>query len=70
MPFNAALIIAVIGFVIAVAVWFRTKRIGPVFGVLVGAFVVMAVTNPGIIARGGAAVGEAFFWALDTLITM
>lgn len=64
MPVNASLIIAIIGLALALAVWLRTKRIGPVIGVVIAAFIVMAITDPGIIAAGGTAVGNALKWAI------
>lgn len=69
MPFNAALVIAIVGLVIALGVWFKTKRIGPAFGVLIGAFVVMAITDTSIITQGGKMVGDGIKWAFDTIIS-
>lgn len=68
MPFNAALIVAIIGLILAVAVWFRTKRIGPVAGVMFGAFIVMAITDTSIITSGGQMVGEGIEWFFDTIL--
>lgn len=68
MPFNAALLIAIIGLILAIAVWFRTRRVGPVAGVLLGAFVVMAITDTSIITSGGQMVGEAITWFFDTIL--
>lgn len=67
MPVNASLIIALVGLALALAVWFKTRRVGPVFGVLIGAFVVMAITDTAIITRGGQMVGKAITWAFNTL---
>lgn len=69
MPANAALLIAVVGLVLAIAVWFRTRRIGPVAGVLLAAFVVMAITDTSIITAGGQQVGKAINWAFNTLLS-
>ena len=44
MPINAAVIVAVIGLVLAIAVWVKTRRLGPVFGVLLSAFVGQAIS--------------------------
>lgn len=68
MPVNAALMIAIIGLVLAIAVWFRTRRIGPVAGVLIAAFVVMAITDTAIITAGGQQVGRAINWFFATLL--
>lgn len=68
MPFNASLVIAVIGMVLALAVWLRARRVGPVLGVLVAAFVVMAITDPSIIEQGGQLVGDALSWISDTIL--
>lgn len=67
MPIDAAVIVAVIGLVLALAVWVRTRRLGPVFGVLIAAFVVMAFTDTSILKQGGQMVGEALSWVFDTV---
>jgi hypothetical protein len=67
MPINAATLVAVVGLVLAIAVWVRTRRVGPVAGVLVGAFVVMAITTPSILQTGGQKVGDAINWAFSLL---
>ena len=69
MPFNAALMIAIVGLIIALGVWFKTKRIGPTFGILLGAFVVAAITDTSLITRGGQLVGDGIEWAFDTVIS-
>lgn len=68
MPFNAAVIVAAIGLVIAIAVWVKTRRVGPVFGVLLAAFVVMAFTDTNILTQGGQMVGDGISWAFDTVL--
>lgn len=68
MPINAGVIVAVIGLVLAIAVWVKTRRLGPVFGVLISAFVVMAFTDSSILARGGQMVGEGLSWVFDTVL--
>lgn len=68
MPINAAVIVAIIGLVLAIAAWMKTRRIGPVLGVLVAAFIVMAFTDTRILTDGGQMVGKAFSWAFDTLL--
>ena len=68
MPFNVAVLVAVVGVVLAIAVWARTRRVGPVAGVLIGAFVVMALADPAILTQGGQMVGQALRWAFDTLL--
>lgn len=68
MPINAAVIVGVIGLVLAIAVWVRTRRLGPVFGVLIAAFVVMAFTDTSILSKGGKMVGEALNWVFDTVL--
>lgn len=68
MPINAAVIVAVIGLVLAIAVWVKTRRLGPVFGVLLAAFVVMAFTDQSILAQGGQMVGQAISWVFDTVL--
>lgn len=67
MPLNAAMLIAIVGLVLAIAVWFRTRRIGPVAGVAIAAFIVMAITDTSIITNGGKQVGQAINWAFTTL---
>lgn len=68
MPINAAVIVAVIGLVLAIAVWVKTRRLGPVFGVLIAAFVVMAFTDTSILTRGGQMVGDGITWFFDTIL--
>lgn len=70
MPFNAVMIIGVIGLVLAIAVWFRTKRLGPVVAVLVTAFVVAAFTDTSILTAGAAAVGKFFNWIFSDVLTL
>ncbi len=70
MPFNAALLIAIVGLVLAIAVWFRTRRVGPVVGVMVAAFVVMAITDTSILTSGAQFVGRLFTWATTTLFNL
>jgi hypothetical protein len=69
MPVNAALIIALVGLVLSIAVWFKTRRVGPVAGVLFGAFVVMAITDTTVITNGGQMVGKAITWFFDTVFS-
>ena len=68
MPFNAALLIAVIGVVLAIAVWARTRRLGPPVGIMIGAFIIMAITDPSIISDGGKKAGEAVRWFMDDVL--
>lgn len=68
MPINAPVIVAAIGLVLAIAVWVKTRRLGPVFGVLIAAFVVMAFTDTSILKEGGQMVGEGIGWIFDTVL--
>lgn len=68
MPINAPVIVAAIGLVLAIAVWVKTRRLGPVFGVLIAAFVVMAFTDTSILREGGQMVGEGIGWIFDTVL--
>lgn len=70
MPFNASVLIAAIGVILALAVWIRTKRIGPVMGVLIAAFAIMAFTDPAILTKGGQAVGDLITWLIDTVLNI
>lgn len=70
MPFNASILIAAIGVILALAVWIRTKRIGPVMGVLIAAFAIMAFTDPAILTKGGQAVGDLITWLIDTVLNI
>lgn len=70
MPINASMIIAIIGLVLAIAVWLRARRVGPVLGVLVAAFIVMAITDPSIIESGGQMVGEGIQWVFDNVLSL
>lgn len=69
MPFDATLVIMIIGLIIAVAVWLRTRRAGPVIAVVFTAFFVIALTDRSVLAQGGAAVGDLLTWIFDTLLT-
>lgn len=68
MPINAPVIVAAIGLVLAIAVWVKTRRLGPVFGVLIAAFVVMAFTDTSILREGGQMVGDGIGWIFDTVL--
>lgn len=70
MPINAALIVAVIGLVLAIAVWVKTRRLGPVFGVLLAAFVVMAITDTSVLESGGDMVGAGLDWVFETVLQL
>jgi hypothetical protein len=67
--FNAAALVGVVGLIIAVAVWVRTRRVGPVAGVMVAAFVVMAIADQSILTKGSQAVGKAVTWAIENVLT-
>ena len=69
MPINAPVIVAAIGLVLAIAVWVKTRRLGPVFGVLIAAFIVMAFTDTSILKEGGQMVGEGIGWIFDTVLS-
>lgn len=69
MPFDSTLVISIIAFVIGIAVWARTKRIGPVVGVMFAAFVLVALADRSILSRGGQAVGDFIGWIFDTMLT-
>lgn len=70
MPFDGTLVVMIAGLVIALAVWFKTRRLGPVVAVLFTAFVVMAFTDRSILTRGAQAVGDAVTWFFDTILTL
>lgn len=70
MPIQAGMIVAICALVLALAVWFRTRRAGPVFGVMIAAFIVMAITDPDLLAQGGQMVADLITWAFDTLINI
>lgn len=69
MPFEVGMVVGLIGLIIGIGVWFRTKRLGPTFGVLIGAFVIVAIATPSLLTRGGALVGSAIDWISNTIIT-
>lgn len=70
MPFNSTLVIAVVALFIGIAVYWRTRRVGPVFGVMLAAFVLVAITDQSVLRSGGAAVGDAVSWAIDTVLNL
>lgn len=70
MPVNASTLVALVGLGLALAVWIKTRRVGPVAGVLLGAFIVMAITNPSTLTTGGQKVGEVITWFFDSVLTL
>lgn len=68
--FNAAALVGVVGLVLAIAVWVRTRRIGPVAGVMVAAFVVMAIADTSILTKGSQAVSGALTWAIENVLNV
>jgi hypothetical protein len=68
MPISAASLIAIVGLILALAVFMKTRRIGPTIGVVVAAFIVMAITDTSLITTGGQKVGAGISWALDNLL--
>lgn len=46
MPINFAWIIALVGGLIALFVWARTKRVGPAVTVFVGGLIIMIMADP------------------------
>lgn len=62
MPVNATTIIALVTFVLAVAVWLKSRRIGPVVGVLITGMVVIAATDASFLNEGANGVKKLFRW--------
>lgn len=46
MPFNFAWLIAIIGGVVAIMIWAKTKRVGPAVAVFAGGIVIMVLADP------------------------
>lgn len=69
MPINVAMLVGIVALVLGIAVWSRTRRVGPVAGVVLAAFLIMAVTDASTLKSGGEAVSSAITWAVDTLLT-
>ena len=70
MPINVATIVGLVGVVIAIMVWARTRRVGPVAGVMLGAFVVIAIADRSVLTAGGAAVGDILEWSIENLLNL
>lgn len=49
MPFNFAWLIAIIGGVIAIMIWAKTKRVGPAVAVFVGGIAIMVLADPSML---------------------
>lgn len=49
MPFNFAWIIAIIGGVVAIMIWAKTKRVGPAITVFVGGIAIMILADPSML---------------------
>lgn len=62
MPFNATTIIAIVALLLGIATWWRTRRVGPVLTIVLGAFVLMAVTDTSFLTSGGNLVKKALTW--------
>lgn len=67
MPVNFGGIVAVVTVVVAIMVWFRTKKIGPVVAALVGGFLIIAATDPSFLNEGANAVKKLFRWAFKQI---
>lgn len=67
MPINVPVIVGLVALVLGIAAYAKTRRLGPVVGVAVGAFVLMAISDPGLLDKGGNAVIDAFNWFFDQL---
>lgn len=65
MPINWAWIIALIGGVLAVMVWARTKRAGPAVGVFLGGVLIMMFADPSTLTTAADAGRELFQRGLD-----
>lgn len=70
MPFSVGMVVGLIGVVIAVAVWWRTRRLGAVVGVLVAAFVVMAIADQSVLSSGGKLVGDILNWIKSNVLQL
>lgn len=62
MPFNASLVVTVLGFGIAIATWMKTRRLGPVLGVVVAMLVLLAITDTSIITAGADVAKRVIRW--------
>lgn len=49
MPFNFAWIIAIIGGIVAIMIWAKTKRVGPAVAVFAGGVVIMILADPSML---------------------
>lgn len=58
MPFSIGWIITVVGFVLALFVWAKTKRIGPALAVFLGAIVIVALADESMLTSLGTKARE------------
>lgn len=65
MPFNFAWIIALIGGVIAIMVWAKTKRAGPAVAVFIGGLIIMVMADPGMLTTLAEALKRLIQQGLD-----
>lgn len=49
MPFNFAWLIAIIGGVVAMIIWAKTKRAGPAISVFLGGVAIMILADPSML---------------------
>lgn len=55
MPFNLSWLIALIGGVVAIMIWAKTKRVGPAVTVFAGGLVIMILADPSMLETLAAA---------------
>lgn len=68
MPFNVSWLIAVIGVVIAIMIWAKTKRVGPAVTVFAGGLVIMILADPSMLETLAAAGKGLLQEALENVI--
>lgn len=69
MPINVLTIVGVLAFILCIAVWAKTRRIGPVIGVLLCACVVLAASDSQFLNAGADAVKRGFTWIMQNVLT-
>lgn len=70
MPINVTTIVGLVALGLGIAVWAKTRRVGPVAGVMVAAFIVVAMTDASTLKSGGDAVSSLISWALTNVLSI
>lgn len=68
MNINWSVIVAIIAGVVAIAVWAKTRRAGPVMGVILGGVLVLMATNGGLLMDLANRGGQLLLTLIDNVL--